>query len=254
MQPCVRAFLEGNLSLSQNRKRQHFIVSRYAKRLTFGTVMTPSVMKTALIALLFLGIIGYFGVAVYRILDTLAPGGAIANRFDATTVTYLRQLGNLLASYSTDEVAVFAQDNWKVKPNLTVNMGIRWEGAFNPTPDASNTAVVNQVKGFQFPIGRSTDPSARIPNQLDQFAPRLGFAWDPKNDGKTVVRGYSGLYYARTPALLYAGPMNNYRLPPGDLSFQLPFIVPAGNPNNTVYEQFLLIGIDLNQTPLDKEP
>ncbi|HET6897545.1 MAG TPA: TonB-dependent receptor, partial [Vicinamibacteria bacterium] len=192
------------------------------------------------------------GTDTATLLDTMGTGGTIANRFDASTATYLLQLGNLLASYSTDEVAVFAQDNWKVKPNLTINAGLRWEGAFNPTPDASNTTMANQVKSFSFPL-RQTDPTAKIPNQLDQFGPRLGFAWDPTKDGRTAVRGYSGIYYARTPALLYAGPMNNYRLPPGDLSIQLPLAAP-GNPNNTVYKQLLLIGIDLNRTPLDQLP
>jgi hypothetical protein len=200
------------------------------------------------------GVFNISGTNTATLLDTMAPGGAVANRFDATTVTYLRQLGNLLASYSTDELALFAQDNWKIRPNLTINAGLRWEGAYNPTPDTSNTTLLNRVKGFQFPLGRSTDPSAPIPNQLAQFGPRLGFAWDPASDGKTAVRGYTGLYYARSPALLYAGPMNNYRLPPGDLSLQLPFTVPAGNPNNTLYKQLLLIGIDLNQTPLGQLP
>lgn len=200
------------------------------------------------------GVFNISGTNTATLLDTMAAGGTVPNRFDATTVTYLRQLGNLLVSYSTDEVALFAQDNWKIRPNLTLNFGLRWEGAFNPTPDTSNTTLVNRVKGFQFPIGRSTDPSAKIPNQTDQFGPRFGFAWDPASDGKTAVRGYTGIYYARTPALLYAGPMNNYRLPPGDLSIQLPFTVPAGNPNNTLYRQFLLIGIDLNQTPLSQLP
>jgi hypothetical protein len=188
------------------------------------------------------------------ILDILGAGGTIANRFDSADVTYLRQLGNLQADFSTDEVALFAQDNWKVRPNFTVNLGVRWEGAFNPTPDASNTSMASRVQGFQFPIGRSTDPSAPIPNQLDQVGPRLGFSWDPGKDGKTAVRGYSGIYYARSPALLFAGPMNNYRLPPGDLSLQLPLRPPAGNPNTTVYKQLLLIGIDLNKTPLNQLP
>ena len=192
------------------------------------------------------------GTDTATLLDTLGTGGTIANRFDTTTSTYLLQLGNLLASYSTDEIAVFAQDNWKVKPNFTVNAGLRWEGAFNPTPDSSNTTMVNQVKSFSFPL-RQTDPSAKIPNQLDQFGPRLGFAWDPTKDGRTAIRGYSGIYYARTPALLYAGPMNNYRQPPGDLSIQLPLAAP-GNPNNTVYKQLLLIGIDLNRSPLGQLP
>ena len=54
--------------------------------------------------------------------------------------------------------------------------------------------------------------------------------------------------------LLLAEPMNNFRVPPGDLTVQLPFTVPAGNPNTTLYRQLLLIGIDLNRTPLDQLP
>jgi hypothetical protein len=54
--------------------------------------------------------------------------------------------------------------------------------------------------------------------------------------------------------LLWAGPMNNFRLPPGDLSVQLPLVPPAGNPNTTLYRQLLLIGIDLNTVPLDRLP
>ena len=200
------------------------------------------------------GFFNFAGGDNATILDVLGVGGTVPNRFDSSIVTYQRQLGNLALAFSTDEVAVFAQDNWKVRPNLTINAGLRWEGTFNPTPDASNTTMLNQVKGFQFPNGRTNDPSAKIPSQLDQFGPRIGFAWDPANDGKMAIRGYSGIYYARTPALLYAGPMNNYRNPPGDLSLQLPLTVPAGNPNSTVYRQLLLIGIDLNRTPLNQLP
>jgi hypothetical protein len=69
-----------------------------------------------------------------------------------------------------------------------------------------------------------------------QFGPRLGLAWDPTGKGKTAVRAFTGTYYARTPMLLLAAPLNNFRETPGDLSVQLPFRVPVGNPNNTVYQ------------------
>ena len=185
-------------------------------------------------------------------------GGTIANRFDSTDVTFLRQIGNLQASYGTDEIAFFAQDSWRVRPNLTLNYGLRWEGQYNPTPEANNTAMIAKVTGAgsfpsPFPSGHRADPT-RINDNTKQFGPRFGFAWDPMSDGKSVVRGYTGIYFARTPLLLFAAAVNNWRIPPGDLSVQLPFTVPASNPNNTVYEQLKLIGIDLNTFTLGNLP
>lgn len=188
-------------------------------------------------------------------LEVMSVGGPTANRFDvaAGAANYLRQLGNLELSLATDELAFFAQDSWRVTPTFTLNYGVRWEGGFNPTPQANNEFMLNALNGFVFPNGRSVDPT-QIPDQTNQFGPRVGFAWNPGSDGRTVVRGYTGIYYARTPMLLWAAPMNNFRVPPGDLSVQLPFTPPAGNPNTTLYRQLLLIGIDLNQTPLNQLP
>jgi Carboxypeptidase regulatory-like domain len=183
----------------------------------------------------------------------------IANRFDSTAVTFSRQIGNLMASYATNEIAFFAQDSWRVRPNLTLNFGIRQEAQYNPSPEATNPTLLNKVKGFQFPSGHFADPT-QIADSPKQIGPRFGFAWDPWGNGKTVVRGFTGIYFARTPLLLFAGAENNWRLPAGDLSIQLPFSTAAlavGNPLkscNTVYCQLKLIGIDLNAFTLDKLP
>ena len=193
------------------------------------------------------------GTNVNTVLDTLTVGGTIANRFDASSVTFLRQIGNLMADYATDEIAFFGQDSWRVKPNLTLNYGLRWEGQYNPSPQANNTTLLAKVQGFRFPSGHLADPT-KIADATKQFGPRFGFAWDPWSDGKTVVRGYTGIYYARTPLLLFAAAVNNWRNPPGDLSVQLPFTVPAANPNKTVYQQLKLIGIDLNSFSLGNLP
>ena len=211
---------------------------------------------------------GTFGVStsagtpagINTILDILSYTPSIStgvvNRFDSTAVTFSRQIGNLMASYATDEVAFFAQDSWRIRPNFTLNYGLRWEGQYNPSPEANNPALLNKVKGFVFPSGHTADPTF-INDNTNQFGPRLGFAWDPWSDGKTVIRGYSGLYFARTPLLLFAGAGNNWRVPPGDLSVSLPVQIPVGNPNasqNTIYKQLKLIGIDLNTFPLNKLP
>ena len=192
-------------------------------------------------------------------LEVMTLGGTTANRFDvpltgaATTATYLKQLGNLALEFDTDEIAVFVQDSWRVTPRLTINGGLRYEAGFNPTPEANNDFMLNALNGVTFPLGRTVDPT-QIPDQTNQFAPRVGFAWDVGGNGRTVVRGHTGLYYARTPGLLLAAPLNNFRVPAGDLSIQLPFAVPATNPNNTLYRQLLLIGIDLNRFGLDNLP
>lgn len=192
------------------------------------------------------------------LLDLISAGGTI-NRFDqpSSVVRYQRQIGNGLTDISSNELAFFGQDSWRVRPNLTLQFGLRWEGQYNSQPEATNTALVATVQNFVSPLGYSNIDPSRIPNSTRQFAPRVGFAWDPTNDSRTVVRGFAGVYYARTPLLLFSDPISNFRAVPGNLTVSLPFAIPAGNPNAacvTLFCQFNLIGINLNNTPLDALP
>ncbi|HMV81537.1 MAG TPA: carboxypeptidase regulatory-like domain-containing protein [Blastocatellia bacterium] len=191
---------------------------------------------------------------VAQVLDLLS-GGATGRPFDGApnVATLAQQIGNLKAAFSGNEFAIFAQDAWRLRPNFTLNYGLRWEAQFNPAPEANNTPLVDIIRQYRSPIGngRGVDPTF-IPDFNDQLAPRVGFAWDPKNNGKTVIRGDAGVYYARTPYLLLAGPFNNFRSPAGDLSVTLPFALPASFvstaacPNRTacdsLYEQLGLVG------------
>ncbi|HEY3129042.1 MAG TPA: carboxypeptidase regulatory-like domain-containing protein [Acidobacteriota bacterium] len=199
------------------------------------------------------GVFSISGTNTETILDTLGVGGSIPNRFDSTTVSYLHAIGNGQLDLRLTDAAIFVQDAWRIRPNLTLNYGLRWEGEFNPNPVTNNASLLARVQNVRFPSGHTVDPSF-IPDNRNQWAPRIGFAWDPRNDAKTVIRAFAGVYYARSPMLLFAGPLNNFRLPPGDLSVQLPFTVPASNPNNTLYKQLKLIGIDLNQFSLGNLP
>jgi hypothetical protein len=201
--------------------------------------------------------------------DTTGWLTSLGTRWNDTNARYTHQLGNLQATMAGEQFAAFVQDAWKVRPNLTINYGLRWEGALNPSGVGSN-AMYPLVKGFVFPDNHNEDP-AKIPNQLKQFAPRLGFAWDPMGNGKTVIRGFGGIYFASTPLILYAASVNNFREPPGDLSVQLgngglkgsAGVTVPGCPGNlggsltacdTVYEMFQIVGIDLKTVPLDKLP
>jgi hypothetical protein len=222
---------------------------------------------------------------------SLTPGLSTDRRFDVTGASLLQQIGNLSAAYAVRELAFFAQDQWKARPNFTINFGLRAEQQYNPSPELGNSALISAVQNAQFPIrgNRGFDPT-QIQDSGWQWGPRLGFSWDPSENGKTVIRGFSGLYYARTPMLLLAAPFNNFRSPAGDLSLRLPFALPStltagapmgafitANPTyagimgltsafcsvaanfnacapNTVYRQLAVIGINLNSSPLSNLP
>ena len=199
-------------------------------------------------------------------------------RFDTTTARYNLQIGNLAAAFKVKELSFFGQDSWRVNSKLTFNFGLRFEKQYNPTSEANNSTVLNLIRSTAFPMlgGKTIDPSI-IPDSQNQWGPRIGFAYDPNGNGKTVLRAYAGEYYARTPLLVLAAPFNNFRNPAGDLSVTLgsPAFSATGfsqatfetqNPGyvtilggtgftpNTVYRQFAIIGIDLNTRPLGTLP
>ncbi len=204
------------------------------------------------------------------------PTGRLG-RFDVSQARFNQQIGNLQAAFDISELAFFGQDSWRATQKLTINFGLRYEKQFNPTAEASNTPVINAITSTTFPLlgGRSVDPT-KIPDSKHQWGPRLGFAYDLFGDGKTVVRAYSGIYYARTPAIVLADPFNNFRNPPGNLSVtlgptafnsstfnqatfdaanpQYVAIVGAGVAPNTVYRQIAILGLNLNNFTLNNLP
>jgi hypothetical protein len=98
------------------------------------------------------------------------------------------------------EPALFVQDKWQVRPNLTISYGLRWDGEVEPDP----ITPAGQVFFAKF-IGKPGFPSTgNIPSSLKQFQPRLGIVWDPSKEGKTLIRLGGGIYYARTPGLDFA--------------------------------------------------
>ena len=86
------------------------------------------------------------------------------------------------------EVAAYVQDKISLGADVTATVGLRWEGQWNPQPTNPNPAIPQ---------------TAFIPNDLKQWQPRGGLAWDVHGSGQTVVRVSGGLYDARTPATLF---------------------------------------------------
>jgi Carboxypeptidase regulatory-like domain len=103
--------------------------------------------------------------------------------------------------------AMFVQDNYRITPRFTANLGIRWDidtvpvESLNRTasfvPDVQSTVTPVAPKGLLFPgdpgVGRGI-----ITTKFHHLAPRVGFAWDPYGDGKTAFRAAAGVFYGTT--------------------------------------------------------
>src|SRR5499427_7253229 len=96
-------------------------------------------------------------------------------------------IGSPKDSFSNKPLGVFFQDSWRARPSLTLNLGLRYDIEFPPTfaPPTGLAAFGYNFLGIQ--KGIQTDSN--------NIQPRIGFAWDPKGDGKSVFRGSYGIFY-----------------------------------------------------------
>jgi hypothetical protein len=112
-------------------------------------------------------------------------------------------LGSPILPFSEWDLGLYVQDDWKVKSNLTLNLGMRWDWYQQAINLLHQRSVAEQrgplpLWSTNLPLSQTTVPS--VPNQLRNFAPVLGFAWTPRilGDNKTVIRG--GFRIAYDPA------------------------------------------------------
>ena len=146
--------------------------------------------------------------------------GTGANTFGSSDLfpDYLMGLPttDLIGSTNSEDVRgnalyLFAQDSWKLKPNLTLNYGLRWEynepfydaggryQTFRPGKTSTVYPCTNTLPE-DCPVGLLVPGDAGIPKGLTDpyyksFAPRIGIAWDPWKSGKTTIRGGFGVFY-----------------------------------------------------------
>jgi len=121
------------------------------------------------------------------------------------------------------ETGLFAQDVWKVKSNLSVTYGLRWEWygvPFERSGQISNLFVDPSAEApFTFvPVGPHTGRQL-YKDDYKNFEPRLGFAWDPFKTGKTSVRGGFGLFSDRVYGNLAGDVRGNPPFQPSFVNF-----------------------------------
>ncbi|HET7208514.1 MAG TPA: carboxypeptidase regulatory-like domain-containing protein [Terriglobales bacterium] len=101
--------------------------------------------------------------------------------------TYIQGIGNPHDSFVNKPLGLFWQDSWKMRSNLTLNYGVRYDVEFVPKFPAPT--------GLAGPAYNALGLQKGIQTDKNNFAPRIGIAWDPRSDGKTVVRASYGMFY-----------------------------------------------------------
>lgn len=114
------------------------------------------------------------------------------------------QFGQAPSNIRSHNVGFFVQDEWRVKRNLTLTLGLRYEysspkrdlqgRSFSLAPGQQSTRFPNAPLGLLFPGDKGAPDGSNFPDRND-WGPRLGFAWTPDKAGHTSIRGGGGVFY-----------------------------------------------------------
>lgn len=168
--------------------------------------------------------------------DINYPGLKSCASYGLYTIGGNGQFNPQLAGASSIYNGIFAQDTWKITPNLTVNYGIRYDDFGNPSPYGSTaqpfvplfpgagSTFAEQALNTTTRYAKHAFPSSQQPN----FQPRAGFAWTPlQNNKKTLFHGGVGLYENALTPFQIAG--NLPTQPPNRLSLSFNGLPPFGD-------------------------
>ena len=133
--------------------------------------------------------------------NLLGRVGSIAQTFYSDLSTWQAPGTPRVRNFVFHEYGFFLQDDWRVNRGLTLNLGVRYDFSGVPTEtngfagaldQAAQLNTISRIDNFTIKKGTQW-----YNNDWNNFSPRIGFAWDPKGDGKTAIRGNYGIFYDR---------------------------------------------------------
>lgn len=135
----------------------------------------------------------------YYVFQGLATGNPVADFLLGNPFVTLGA-GKVATAYaSIPNFSVFVQDDWKLSPRFTLNLGLRYERI---------GAVTDRFRGYfstfdeatgKFVAGKDVEAQGLVNPDNNDFSPRFGFAWQPFANARTVIRGGYGVYYDVKP-------------------------------------------------------
>jgi hypothetical protein len=152
---------------------------------------------------MFYGNLYNFGVFTFQSSAPTGTGNALAD-FVTGQINSMEQDTPYQTLMSAWHTAVFLQDNYRITPRFTANLGIRWD--IDTPPVESRDHTVSWVAGQQSTVVPSAPLGVLFPGDKGigrgivstkwyHVAPRIGLAWDPWGDGKTAIRAGAGVFY-----------------------------------------------------------
>ncbi|MEP6818784.1 MAG: TonB-dependent receptor, partial [bacterium] len=175
----------------------------------FGGDLAFVRIPSAVFELNFAGLFNFGEFSARTLAPTLptAPNGQTPPNFSAVQSyglgipsVYVQGFGNPVSKINNQPMAFFAQDSWKIRPNLTLNYGVRYDYEKTQTiaPEPSFRDPLSGIVLSQADLLAAQDVlnvQQGFPRDKNNWAPRLAVAWDPQNNGKTVIRAAFGLFY-----------------------------------------------------------